>query len=244
VPAAVSCTALEVDAVRVAVFLGKDPIARIRRIAVPAIAVVGGVKVFHEVVAWQHAARASRIQILVIPKNARIEHGDHDRRITPTMTPSPLDIRGRTKQGVRRTQKPLTAFGSASLSGGVQRRSGREQRVVGHRKRSPSLVDDHRLHIRVGAQPCRQGGSRDTKGPHRVAALTHRPYAAQRQPQPCRQGGGAAAIGFARLRGSIASPPGVGPDQRGPVAVGDDDARLLCRRDARLAFCRARSKRR
>ena len=71
----------------------RDPVARVRRICVSSVAVVGGRRVRNEVVAGKHASAEMRaLQIRVIQEHAGVENRDHDACVAGACVPGGLRV--------------------------------------------------------------------------------------------------------------------------------------------------------
>ena len=179
VPGAVPDIAVLERGVAVDFRLG-DPVARVRRIRIAAIAVVRSHRVGDEVVARVELAD----EIGVIEAHSRVEHRDDNAAGAGCRRPCGLGVDRRHIDRVRRPQVPLSdRRRRADLVAGVQR-------IVGDRANVAPLVRLGELDIGVGREARCQAGRAQALREHDLRTLADRVPVSQRNAGALRQRGG------------------------------------------------------
>ena len=183
VPAAVADVARRVAAPDHADVGSGHAVARVGRIGVAAIRVVGRAGVADEVIAAQQLAR----QVRVVEAHAGVEHRDDDARFAGCDRPRRFGVDGRHDArrvgddgAGRGAQIPLADGRRGRLTVAIKR-------VIRRRQRAHAAVNDGVLDVGLRRQPRRQLSRTEPRGVDELAALTKGATVAQPQTEPRRQ---------------------------------------------------------
>ena len=171
----------------------RQPVARIRRVGVAPVAVIGDRHVADQVVAGQQIAAGRRaLEIGVVEPHAGVDHGDDDAGAAGAPVPCRFDIDRRLHGARRGAQIPLSDGGPAGSSDngwtcevqGIVRHGGVVAATVGH-----GILD-----VALGGEALRQIFRRDSAAEHHLRALGHAGARAQRDTQTLAERCGAVGL--------------------------------------------------